>query len=272
MRGQRLYGLILLPIFLSALTVAKAREAAPEFTAKTLDGETFTNDSLKGKVVLIEFWTTWCPVCTSEEAGLDSIMRDFSGEGLVVLAVDKGEDGQTVKEYLTGHPRSCPIVLTEDTNLVAAFPPKGNPQYVLIDRDGTIAQNQVGGGELWLRSVLRRVGLGRSSANATRGSDQGSSSPRTTHPTAPKLLEIPAGPSTLPPKSRPPTVFVLRSGERLEAHHYSIMGGSVRIAEQGKQRTIPLAVLDLEATTAANHERGIDLKIPTKQNEIVFGL
>ena len=146
MRLGRLHGLFFL-IILSALTLAAAREVAPQFTAKTLDGETLTTDSLKGKVVLIQFWTTWCPICTSQETALDNIMHDFAGEGLVVLAVDKGEDRQTVKEYLAEHPRSCPIVLTEDTDLVAAFPAKGNPQYVLIDRDGTVAQNEVGGGE-----------------------------------------------------------------------------------------------------------------------------
>jgi peroxiredoxin len=46
-------------MFLSALTVAKAREAAPQFTARTLGGETLTSDSLRGQVVLLQFWTTW---------------------------------------------------------------------------------------------------------------------------------------------------------------------------------------------------------------------
>jgi hypothetical protein len=72
-------------------------------------------------------------------------------------------------------------------------------------------------------------------------------------------------------KSVPPTVFVLKSGDRLEVHHYTIMAGSLRIDEQGTQRTIPLSALDLKATTAANHERGIDLKIPLNQNEVLLG-
>jgi thiol-disulfide isomerase/thioredoxin len=271
MRWRRLHQLILL-IFLSPLTVAAAREAAPQFTARTLGGETFTNGSLRGQVVLLQFWTTWCPVCRSQQAALDNIIRDFTGEGLVVIAVDVHEDGQTVKEYLAEHPRSCHIVLTEDTDLVAAFAPKSFPTYVLIDRDGTIAENQAGGGDLWIRNVLSRAGLGRSSAKATDSRGQRSSVHESTHPVSPKLIEIPAGPSTPPPKPRPPTVFVLRSGEKLEAHHYTIMGGSVRIAEHGDQRTIPLAALDLKASIAANHARGIELKIPTSPTEIVLGL
>jgi thiol-disulfide isomerase/thioredoxin len=270
MRWRRLPGLLLLTL-ISALAVAAAREVAPPFTAKTLNGETFTSDSLKGKVALIQFWTTWCPICTGEEAGLDSIMRDFAGEGLVVLAVDKDEDRQTVKEYLAEHPRSCPIVLTEDTNLVAAFPPKGNPQYVLIDRDGTVAQNVVGGGEQWLRSLLRRVGIGRSAANAASGGVQGSAVQKTAYSSSPKIIEVPPGPSAPPAKPRPPSVFLLKNGEKLEARRYTITGGSLHITADGKLRVIPLTELDLKATLAANHERGINLKIPTNPNEVVMG-
>jgi hypothetical protein len=57
MRLRRLRGLLFL-ITLSALTAA-ARESAPQFTAHTLGGETFTNDSLRGQMVLVQFWTTW---------------------------------------------------------------------------------------------------------------------------------------------------------------------------------------------------------------------
>jgi len=257
---------LLFLMILSALTLATAREFAPQFTAKTLDGETFTSYGLRGKVVLIQFWTTWCPICTNQEAGLDNIMRDFASEGLVVLAVDKEEDRQTVKEYLAEHPRSCPIVLTEDTDLVAAFPPKGNPQYVLIDRDGTVAENVVGGGEPWLRSVLRRVGLGRSAA-----SGGGPAIPKREHTVSPKLIEVPGGPSAPPAKPRPPSVFLLQNGEKLEARRYTITGGSLRITADGKPRVIPLTELDVKATLAANHERGVNLKIPTNPNEVVMG-
>jgi hypothetical protein len=203
---------------------------------------------------------------------VESVTRDFSGKGLVVLAVNVGESGQTVKKYLGEHPGSCHIVLTQDTNLVAQFSPTGFPLYVLIDRDGKIAGTQEGAaGDSGLRGLLSRAGLGVSPVNATARSDQPSSVPRsTTYPSSAKLIGVPGGHSAPPPKPLPPTVFVLRNGERLEAHHYTIMAGSLRIAAHGEQRTIPLAALNLKATSAANHERGIDLKIPTNQNEIVL--
>jgi thiol-disulfide isomerase/thioredoxin len=152
-----------LPILLafsSLLALAGDREAAPRFNAKTLTGEKFTNDSLKGKVVLLQFWTTWCPYCRHEQSTVDNIQKEFAGQGLVVLAIDVGESKKTVKKYLEQSPRSCPIVLTDDTNLAAMFAAKNYPIYVVIDRDGNIVDTQHGaGGDGPLRNMLRRAGL-----------------------------------------------------------------------------------------------------------------
>ena len=271
MRWRWPYGLLFLALLL-APAVAEPREAAPQFTASTLQGETFTNDSLRGHVALLQFWTTWCPYCRREQPILDNITRDFSGQGLVVLAVNVGESGDTVEKYLEEHARKCRIVLTQDTNLVAEFHPTAFPLYVLIDREGNIAGTEEGaGGDLGIRDLLNRAGLGGSSVKTSHSSDQRPSLPRTPYTVTPKLLEIPKGQSAPPPKSLPPTVFVLSNGERLETHHYTIIAGSLHITAQGSDRTIPLSALDLKATVSANHERGIDLKLPTHPGEISFG-
>ena len=94
-------------------------EPAPHFVARTLDGERLTSDSLKGKVVLIEFWATWCTYCKKDEPAVENLVRDFASEGLMVLAVDMGEPKRKVKKYLEASPRSCKIVLAEDTTLAA---------------------------------------------------------------------------------------------------------------------------------------------------------
>jgi hypothetical protein len=189
----------------------------------------------------------------------------------VVIAVDVNEDEQTVKDYLTVHQRSCPIVLEGHSDLVSAFSPTGFPYYVLIDREGNTAAAAAGGGEEWLRWVLGRAGLGRSSTNAARGSGRRPSAPKAAHPINAKLIEVPAGPGTPVAKPRQPTAFVLKSGEKIEVRHYTITGGSLRLSLEGKQRTIPLADIDLKASTAANRERGINLRIPTNPNEVVMG-
>ena len=143
------------------LAASDEGEPAPGFHAKTLTGETFTNQSVKGKVVLLEFWTTWCPYCKEEESLVDSIDHEFSAKGVIVLAIDVAESKKKVKQYLQEHPRSCRIVVTEDTNLAAMYQANSYPIYVVIDRDGNIAAEQRGaGGERALRHALRKAGLG----------------------------------------------------------------------------------------------------------------
>lgn len=139
---------------------SKAKEPAPRFNATTTTGEKFNNDSTKGKVVLLEFWTTWCGYCLQEAGFVDRINDNYLKKGLVVLAINVGESKKTVKKYLEDHPRSTRIVLTSDTNLAAMFEAKVYPIYVVIDREGNIAGEQRGAaGEKALRDLLDRGGL-----------------------------------------------------------------------------------------------------------------
>jgi thiol-disulfide isomerase/thioredoxin len=163
-RPSRLRGTVLAVLCvtaLSAFAVPKTKEPAPRFNARTLEGEKFSNESVKGKVVLLEFWTTWCTYCFEEAAFVDQINKEFSGKGLVVLAVNVAESKKTVKKYLDQHPRTSRIVLTDDTNLAAMYEATVYPIYVVIDRDGNIAGTQRGaGGEEALRDLVASAGIG----------------------------------------------------------------------------------------------------------------
>jgi thiol-disulfide isomerase/thioredoxin len=153
------FGLVILSA-VCILTGADTREAAPHFSAKTLTGEKFTNDSIKGKVVLLQFCATWCQYCRGEQEMVDDIDREFAPKGLVLLAIDVNESKKRVKKYLEENPRACRIVLTEDTNLAAMFAAKSYPIYVAIDRDGNVAGEQRGAaGEGALRNLLSKAGL-----------------------------------------------------------------------------------------------------------------
>ena len=136
------------------------REPMPNFTATTLDGQRFTNSAVKGKVVLLQFWATWCQYCKRDQEAVDTVSREFADKGLLVLAVNAGESRKKVKEYLAHSPRAVPIVLMENTNLAALFAAKSYPLYVLIDTGGRIAGELRGaGGEEALRQLLRKAGL-----------------------------------------------------------------------------------------------------------------
>jgi len=137
-----------------------ARQPMPNFKATTLDGQKYSNEAVKGKPVLLQFWATWCRFCKRDQEAVDTIAKEFAGNGLLVLAVDAGESKRTVKEYLARSPRAVPVVLMENTNLSAMFAAKSYPLYVLIDAQGKIAGEQRGaGGEGSLRELLKKVGL-----------------------------------------------------------------------------------------------------------------
>src|SRR5580700_4317782 len=148
---------------LTALTAAKlfaidTREPAPKFHAKSLDGDKFNNDSVKGKAVLIQFWATWCPYCKRDQPAVDAMVEEYAPQALIVLGVDFREARKKVERYLKESPRACKIVLMDDTNLAALFAAKTVPLYVLIDQDGKIAGTHKGtAGEDGLRRLVRKA-------------------------------------------------------------------------------------------------------------------
>ena len=91
-------------------------------------------------------------------------------------------------------------------------------------------------------------------------------------PEGPKLIEVPEtkGPATTT-KPQPPTLFVFANGARLEARRYMLTADSLCVEIGRQQRRISLGKIDVDATIAANRERGIDLKFPTDRNEIFLG-
>ena len=158
-----LLGALSASLLVSAVGLAagsKDKEPAPRFSAITTSGEKFTNESIKGKVALFEFWTTWCGFCADEAAFVDKIGKELAPKGLILLAIDVGESKKTVKKYLDQHPRGCKIVMMEDTNLAAMYQATAYPIYVVIDRDGFIVGTQRGaGGEEALRRLIARAGI-----------------------------------------------------------------------------------------------------------------
>lgn len=290
-----LCGFLVLAVF-CGVAVADIGAQVPQFSAQSLDGQRFNDVSIRGRVVLLEFWATWCPHCRSDQAAVNDIAHRFSGEGLVVLAVDVGESEKTVRKFLQAHPASYAVALDEDKSLSARFGKHGYPFYVAIDRDGFIAGTQEGAaGEDALVSMLSLAGLDLHSDTPRSktlrseaapqvapvpdaplpGGDQGPNSAAV--PSGPKIIDVPQAAPALhstrarhvaPPKPAQKTVFVLSSGERLESDEYTIEAGTLHVTVGGEQRAIALSALDVKATLALNRKRGIDLKIPQNRNEV----
>ena len=291
-----LCGFLVLAVF-CGVAVADIGAQVPQFSTHSLDGHRFNDVSLRGRVVLLEFWATWCPHCRSDQAAVNDIARRFSGEGLVVLAVDVGEPEKTVRKFLQAHPSACPVALDENKSLSARFGKHGVPYYVAIDRDGFIAGTQEGAaGEDSLVSMLSLAGLDlhpdtpRSNALRSDAAPQAAPAPNAPLPgtppggdqgpdaapvpSGPKIIDVPQAAPAARARHTPPlkparkTIFVLSNGERLESDDYTMEAGTLQVTVDGQQRKIALSALDVNATLALNHQRGIDLKIPQNRNEV----
>jgi len=84
----------------------------------------------------------------------------------------------------------------------------------------------------------------------------------------PLVIEVPGAASSTSAKTLPPTIFILANGERLETRRFVLTASNLSVSIERQKRTVPIALLDLNATIRANRERGIDLLIPYDRNEI----
>ena len=131
------------------LTAAIAKLAADDevrakadFTLSDLQGKTWTLRELRGKVVLVNFWATWCPPCRKEMPDLDALYKKFKDQGLVILAIDD-EEVAKIKPYLTENPVSFPILLDPGRKANDAFRIGGIPKSFIYDREGKLVAQSI---------------------------------------------------------------------------------------------------------------------------------
>ena len=112
------------------------------FTLTALDGKTYTLAGLKGHVVLLNFWATWCPPCRKEMPDMEKLYQQFKSKGLIVLAVSD-EDRDTVATFEGKQKYSFPILLDPDRKVNDAFNVEGIPKSFLFDRDGKLVAKAI---------------------------------------------------------------------------------------------------------------------------------
>lgn len=122
---------------------------APPLKLADLEGETHDLSRLRGKVVLINFWATWCPPCRREMPSMERLSQALAGEPFVVLAVDVGENADTIEIFtsqLEAVP-TFPILLDADSRALQAWDVAGLPTTFLVDKKGRVVAGAIGGRE-----------------------------------------------------------------------------------------------------------------------------
>ncbi len=118
--------------------------ASQDFQVTSLSGGQKTPSSLKGKVVLLNFWATWCPPCKEEIPSIESISKTMKGQAFEVFAVNLGDDAATVKAFVAERKLSFPIYLDTKNKLASSFASQGIPTSYLLDKDGKFIAGVVG--------------------------------------------------------------------------------------------------------------------------------
>lgn len=118
----------------------------PDFAITTLDGRHIDSDDLLGKVVLLDFWSTWCGPCRASLPDLKSTARHFAKDGLIVISISADHDEATWREFVAKEKMEWPQYIDSDSKMRRLFSVHAFPTYMIIDSEGIIQPIVVGSG------------------------------------------------------------------------------------------------------------------------------
>ncbi len=144
------------------MTPVAKRPAAKDYALEDMDGKTQRLSEQRGKVVLVNFWATWCPPCRKELPSMQRLWEKLKDEPFALHAIDTGETAEEILPFIfsTGTELTFPILLDRESKTPRQWPVIAIPTTFVVDKQGRIAYRSVGGRE-WddpkLIEELRRL-------------------------------------------------------------------------------------------------------------------
>lgn len=129
----------------TAAAAAEVGAPAPAWHLTSLDGREVSSTTLKGKVVILDFWATWCGPCKKEIPAYMALQRKYGDQGLVIVGVSMDSTPGPVKKYVADNQLNYVVGMTNDEVYRAFNSPDAIPTTVLIDRGGVIRDIKLGG-------------------------------------------------------------------------------------------------------------------------------
>lgn len=139
-------------------TIVKDGHKAPDFEVQMFDGSTIKLADLKGKVVLLNFWATWCPPCRAELARVEKdIIERFKGEPFVFIPVSRGEKRETVAAFREKMGYTFPMGLDTESSIYKKYAETYIPRNFLIDKSGKVVKASVGYDEAEFAELIKLI-------------------------------------------------------------------------------------------------------------------
>lgn len=139
-------------------TIVKVGDAMPSFKTTSLSGGSFSSDLTKGKVVLINFWATWCPPCKAELPLLQRNIYDkIKDNNFSVLCISRGEKDDVVKKFIEQFKYTFPVFLDPDAKTYNLFASKYIPRNFVIGKDGKIKWTSTGFRESEFNEMIKLI-------------------------------------------------------------------------------------------------------------------
>ncbi len=129
---------------------------APRFLSMTPGGEKFGSDDLKGKLVVLNFWATWCPPCRLEMPSMERLYQEFKGEGLEVVAINFMEREKPITSFVKENWFTFPVLLDKKGEIARNYGVHGLPVTFLIARNGNLLARSMGYKD-WYKPETRQL-------------------------------------------------------------------------------------------------------------------
>ena len=145
---------------------------APAFEVTPSDGSRFNLDNMGGRVVLIDFWATWCGPCNQELPHLQKIAREFAGQPLVIISISWDSDEAAWKSFIAKHEMTWVQYRDADHSLTSRFGVSSIPHYFTIDSDGVLTGAMLGSDDDVEGKIKKLLKRARESPPATLQASQ----------------------------------------------------------------------------------------------------
>lgn len=147
------------------LTAAQAHElkpwkggATPALAQPDLKGKIHKLEDYRGKVVMVQFWATWCPPCLKEMPAMQRLEQKMAGKPFAILAVNMGESDKAVREFLAKTKVNFTVLMDEEGNAVGGWKVFVAPSTFLIDAQGNVRYTLQGGAEWDQAEYVKAIG------------------------------------------------------------------------------------------------------------------